>query len=398
MTTPVSPSAPIKIVKPLAQRSDKNNGFDNTNKSIAVLSPSNHFQLYDSKRPVRMPATPLCIDEGERESRLWNRYHPNFKTEPSPKCYLEQFFSNKARCMNPNTFPCNAVSSLVCTKFLGIGAHGRVDQCECTNLLFNNSVQFAQKKLSNPKKATFEAMRMVQLQKIGITKLYNTQCRGGEKDSEYILYMPLIPTILDKSTGRRSVEECHQIARQILIQLQKMHRIGLLHNDIKPSNIGQKSDKSWTLLDFGNCSRPFPHVIRFPMGTPDYMPPEILEGNLMEGATAEDKAVYDYKSEVWSLAVALWETYTDLEWVPKEYSTHRDALDQIRMRLTNWSWETLLREQASLRGELEQIKPLQQFLNKVFTSKPEDRPTVAQALKFFEPHDTSAPAEKKSDT
>jgi serine/threonine protein kinase len=68
-----------------------------------------------------------------------------------------------------------------------------------------------------------------------------------------------------------------------------MHDRGLLHRDVKPSNIGLTTDGVAKLLDFGLSDD-----LGTAAGTPDYLPPEALEG------AAPDTAV-----DLWGLATVL---------------------------------------------------------------------------------------------
>jgi tRNA A-37 threonylcarbamoyl transferase component Bud32 len=70
-----------------------------------------------------------------------------------------------------------------------------------------------------------------------------------------------------------------------------MHERGLLHRDVKPSNIGFTSDGVSKLLDFGLSAD-----AGAPAGTPDYLPPEALNG------APPDTAV-----DLWGLSTVLFQ-------------------------------------------------------------------------------------------
>lgn len=99
----------------------------------------------------------------------------------------------------------------------------------------------------------------------------------------------------------RKIAECmSKIARAV----QHAHRRGVLHRDLKPGNVLIDEDGTPWLTDFGlaklvhedgnsDLTKTTDHL-----GTPHYMPPEVVEGANSEVSTASD---------VWSLGVMLWE-------------------------------------------------------------------------------------------
>jgi len=91
-----------------------------------------------------------------------------------------------------------------------------------------------------------------------------------------------------------------------------MHERGLLHRDVKPSNIGLTSDGVAKLLDFGLSAD-----AGTPAGTPAYLPPETLDG-----------APADAAMDLWGLATVLLEAgggrYADLgRFFDRALASHR---------------------------------------------------------------------------
>ncbi len=91
--------------------------------------------------------------------------------------------------------------------------------------------------------------------------------------------------------------------RQIASALAEIHRVGILHRDLKPGNIMLRSDDSIALIDFGLAKR-----MRLRMeltdegeifGTPYYMSPEQGHGNGV-----------DHRSDIYSLGVIFYEMLT----------------------------------------------------------------------------------------
>jgi serine/threonine-protein kinase len=110
-----------------------------------------------------------------------------------------------------------------------------------------------------------------------------------------------------RARGPLSLEETAIVVRHVARALAKTHAAGIVHRDVKPSNIFLTSDGAdllVKLLDFGlahdqtladgSSANPRPCV-----GTPPYMSPEQITGQ-----------VVDARSDVWSLGVVAFECCT----------------------------------------------------------------------------------------
>jgi NIMA (never in mitosis gene a)-related kinase len=87
---------------------------------------------------------------------------------------------------------------------------------------------------------------------------------------------------------------------QICMSLQYIHKLGILHRDIKTSNIYLTGNNTVKLGDFG-ISKVLQgsEAAMTVVGTPYYMSPEVCEGRS-----------YSYKSDAWSLGCVLYELCT----------------------------------------------------------------------------------------
>ncbi len=93
------------------------------------------------------------------------------------------------------------------------------------------------------------------------------------------------------------------IARQCAEAIAALHRVGLMHGDVKPDNL-RLIDGSVVLIDLGFARRPGENecFLRkgYVLGTPNYMPPELCDEHPEE----------DLSSDLFSLGITLFEMLT----------------------------------------------------------------------------------------
>lgn len=105
-----------------------------------------------------------------------------------------------------------------------------------------------------------------------------------------------------KRRGRLSLSEALPIARDILGALDFAHQRGIVHRDVKPSNILLSPDSHAYLVDFGIALiLGKTRITRFGanIGTPDYMSPEQIRGTEL-----------DHRTDVYSFGCVLYEMLT----------------------------------------------------------------------------------------
>jgi len=170
--------------------------------------------------------------------------------------------------------------------------------------------------------------------------------------------------------GRLAPGDAVALALALSEAVGAMHRVGLLHRDIKPSNVGFQEDGGPKLLDFGlarllACSpgQTEPRIInwapaaRETLGTPAYIPPEALRGQLP-----------DPRWDFWSLALVLYEAIAGVN--PFLGPTVRETLALVE------------------RGELPDVRrytsgcppALAGFLDRALARDPQRRPASAAAF------------------
>jgi tetratricopeptide (TPR) repeat protein/class 3 adenylate cyclase/tRNA A-37 threonylcarbamoyl transferase component Bud32 len=127
---------------------------------------------------------------------------------------------------------------------------------------------------------------------------------GETPEGHLYLAMPLYEgeTLEARLTrGRLSFEQAAPIVAQIARGLSRAHESGVVHRDVKPSNVMLLTDGTAKILDFGIAQRDdlssTGHGV--PPGTIAYMSPEHVGGGMI-----------DHRADIWSLGVLLHEMLT----------------------------------------------------------------------------------------
>jgi serine/threonine protein kinase len=119
-----------------------------------------------------------------------------------------------------------------------------------------------------------------------IVRLFNFE-QIGERNFMVVEYVdgPSLQDILDRQR-RLSLEETLRYAEPIAQGLDYAHQSGVLHRDVKPTNIMIDSRQIVKLTDFGIARRMKDQALRLSRelraGTPPYMAPEQLMGNIID--------------------------------------------------------------------------------------------------------------------
>jgi hypothetical protein len=160
---------------------------------------------------------------------------------------------------------------------------------------------------------TSEARTLARLHHPNIVAVYDV----GETDAHFyfvteLVQGPSLADLLDHGT-RLDQSDVIEIATQVGHALAFMHQHGFLHRDVKPSNILLSNDGRVLLSDFGLAesagAKPATHgdVV---IGTPRYMSPEQAKGQAL-----------DCRSDLYSLAVVVYEALGGVEWLRSRTST-----------------------------------------------------------------------------
>lgn len=124
----------------------------------------------------------------------------------------------------------------------------------------------------------------------------------GQQDGFYFLAMEYLPgqTLRERlALGRVALADAAPIVAQVAEALTAVHQAGIIHRDVKPSNIMLLPDGTAKLLDFGIARQSEDTTITNTgviVGSPAYMSPEQVQGE--KGTAASD---------VWALGILLYE-------------------------------------------------------------------------------------------
>jgi serine/threonine protein kinase len=124
-----------------------------------------------------------------------------------------------------------------------------------------------------------EALALGQLNSSGIVRAVPqliAYCR--DRDQIYIIQEYIEGQRLDhwiESQPKLRLKEILGLLQEILMLLAQIHHQGIIHCDIKPSNLMRRShDGQLFLIDFGACRMPGKTHAELTLGTPGYMPEE----------------------------------------------------------------------------------------------------------------------------
>ncbi|XP_064619813.1 citron rho-interacting kinase-like [Lineus longissimus] len=144
---------------------------------------------------------------------------------------------------------------------------------------------------------------------------------------------------------------------EMVLALHALHNMGFIHRDVKPDNVLIDRTGHIKLADFGSAARlAQTHMVSFkmPVGTPDYISPELL----MAMNSPDGTAIYGEEVDWWSVGIVAYEMlygttpFTDDEGsmvatysnimnhklclvFPGDVSVSKDAVDLIKHLLTS---------------------------------------------------------------
>lgn len=148
---------------------------------------------------------------------------------------------------------------------------------------------------------------------------------GKHRDIEYLVMERVLGTSLRQHVDQRrrlgqpfSIADAVDILIALADGLAVVHRAGVAHRDIKPSNIMIAPRNRVVLLDFGLFRAEYDAESGDPVGSPEYMAPEVISDRLEPGAGA--------RADIYALGIVAFEILTGT--VPYEANSTHEILER----------------------------------------------------------------------
>ena len=181
---------------------------------------------------------------------------------------------------------------------LGEGAHSKVYlaiDCRNSKKYAAKAIKLGGRLGSSPAQLEREIRTMRKLSHPNIVKLHEVLRRTDTSTAYLIMEYAEYGTLSGKVL---SEDEIAAVLKQVIEGLQHLHAQGIVHQDLKPSNIMLFADGSVKIGDFG-IGHSFQSAETV-VGSPAYQAPEFFDEN-------EDD-IDPVKEDIWSLGVTLYET------------------------------------------------------------------------------------------
>jgi serine/threonine protein kinase len=180
--------------------------------------------------------------------------------------------------------------------------------------------------------------------------------------------------------GNPNYKQMNKFAVQICRGIATLHNLGIIHSDIKPSNVVIRNGNA-KLCDFGNSYSLFADEVLCP-GTTWYMAPEVYEdGDLNQS----------YPADIWSLGCLLYAMYVgNILIKPQTYLEYpyclARAIPKCTTKILSWMGisedhhNRLMYLNRNVTSRFTRISDLDALLEQIFQWYPSKRPNIFEIL------------------
>ena len=204
--------------------------------------------------------------------------------------------------LGPSSIPSALLARFGEFEFLGAGGMGSVFRAKDRHLGRDVAIKFLHRADPETNRMLLrEARAQARIEHEHACKVHEV---GMDGDRPYIVMQYIAGESLDRAGERMTREEKARAVQQVAYALHEAHRLGIVHRDVKPSNImvehGEDGTRKPYILDFG-IAREMGKSIQMTSsfaGTPAYMAPEQAKG---------DVEALDRRTDVYALGATLYD-------------------------------------------------------------------------------------------
>lgn len=263
-----------------------------------LLDPSIGSTVVSEQDPVASLIKQGLLDSADVEKLQKELALDGFDTMASPN-------ENKSAQFQTGTDRIAVFGRYVQLEFLGQGGMARVYKAYDPSLGRHVALKFV--KVDDPKLAQrllLEARSQARIEHEHVCKIYE----AGEADGKTYIAMQFISgQTLKQLKDTFSLKQKVELIRQVADGVQAAHRAGLIHRDLKPTNIlieQKETGPTAYVMDFGlahESQAPSLTMTGIVVGTPSYMSPEQAKGQ-------KDKM--DPRTDIYGIGATLYEAVT----------------------------------------------------------------------------------------
>jgi len=269
---------------------------------------------------------PASVDDEQEFQQLQSELLSRLETLPEPWAFPNESDANEQLPGAPRRSLPNRLGTYELLEEIGRGATGEVYRVRHQKL----DRVFAMKVLYQEQSADAESLdrflrEMKAVGRLDHPHIVRATDAGEDQGYQYLVMEyseGLDVSEILRRLGPLSIPDACEIARQAALGLQHAHQCGVVHRDVKPSNLLLTAEGQVKLLDLGLVAVRHVHpaglLESYPRGTADYMAPEQWT----------DYAHVDERADFYSLGCTLFRMLSDaapFHPLPEEFASKMTA-------------------------------------------------------------------------